>query len=82
MSRDRARTQLDQPACNKARKSRVVVAEFSVAPFSLEPGSPWLGLIEMLAEAVVDEMMKEGRQRTVAAADIAITTVRPSPKAR
>ena len=34
-------------------------AEFSLAPFSLESGSPWTRLIDLLVDAVVDEMMRE-----------------------
>ena len=36
--------------------------EFSLAPFSSEPGSPWMRLINLLVEAMVDESMKEMEQ--------------------
>src|ERR1035441_3688210 len=52
------------PASGRGKNKRYVIAEYSLAPFSLEPSSPWSGLINLLAEAVVYEMMKEAAQET------------------
>lgn len=46
----------------RGRERGSLVMEFSLAPFSSEPGSPWMRLINLLVEAMVDESMKEMEQ--------------------
>jgi hypothetical protein len=55
-------------ASSGGKNKRSVIAERSLAPFTVEPGSPWSRLISLLPEAVVDEIMKEAAQGPAAMA--------------
>jgi hypothetical protein len=50
------------PASGRGKEKSYLIAESSLAPFSLEPGSPWSRLIGLIADAVVREMMAEAKK--------------------
>jgi hypothetical protein len=54
------------PASDRGKTKAYVIAEFSLALFSLEPGSPWSRLIDLIADAVAREIMEEAAGPTVA----------------
>lgn len=55
-------------ATSGGKNKRSVIPEHSLAPFTVEPGSPCSRLISLLPEAVVDEIMKEAAQGPAAMA--------------
>jgi hypothetical protein len=57
------------PASGRGKEKSYLIAEFSLAPYSLEPDSPWSRLIDLIVDAVVMEMMEEATNPMVAVSE-------------